>query len=493
MSKKIFYSPLLRLACACYLLGVFVSPLINWQFTVVLLISCFLVLLFSRKYFFLIICTLFFIGIVQFRLAELSMNNLENSIWQQSQFVGKVVTYPKPQQHGIQSIIKLSSYPYSIALTTNHELTMGDSVSFSCFLNRPFTSNQFNQKMMLWNKGVSALCTTQDLQVLDKASIWNPLWVPSQLRQIMNTKFEQLLESDLAGLYQGILLGNTAKLSDPVKQKFKDTGTTHVMAVSGFNVSIMIAMVAFLGATMKLKRRLNLFLSLGAIFLLWGMVGSSASVVRAVLMGIMVLLATYNYRYANRRTILIIVATVMAVINPFAVRYDIGFQLSFVATYALIVVTPQIERIFFNVGRKSNIEQFFCTAVLPTLVAYTATAPLIWFYFGRISWTAIMTNLIIAPMIPILMAVGMICVVTSFVFPWMATLSGLILKLFSQLFILIVAWFSNVENQRFWSWQGILLALAYIIFALLFIYFWKRKTRHMTDGFGAFRRESRLR
>lgn len=476
MSKKIFYSPLLRLACGTYLLGVFISPLLNWQISVVLLISCFLVFLYSRKYFFLIICALFLIGIAQFRLAERSMNNLDNDLWKQSNFSGTIITYPKPQAYGIQSFIDLDNYPYSIALTTNKELAMGDKINFQCFLRQPFSTPQFDQKMMLWNKGVTSLCTTQDIQIIKHVSPWNPRWLPSRLRQMMNTKFEQLLPDDLAGLYQGILLGNTSKLSDKIKNHFKNTGTTHVMAVSGFNVSIMIAMVAFLGTNLKLKRRLNLFLSLSSIFLLWGMVGSSASVVRAVLMGIIVLLAAYNYRYANRRTILIMVATVMTILNPFALRYDIGFQLSFVATYALIVFTPKIERFILPMGERTRLQQFLSSALLPTMVAYTSTVLIIWIHFSRISWTSIASNIIIAPIIPILMLLGICGVIIAGIMPWMSPLCSLILTLLSKIFLSIVEWFSVTEDLAFFSWRSLLVIIFYIVCAIIvLIIFIKKK------------------
>lgn len=476
MSKKIFYSPLLRLACGTYLLGVFVSPLINWQITLSILIAGLIVVLFSRKYFFLIICALFMIGIVQFRLAESSMNNLDAGLWKQSQFSGTVSTYPKPQLHGIQSIVNLNDYSYSIALTTNKELAMGDKINFQCFLHQPFSAPQFDQKMMLWNKGVTALCTTQEVQLIKHVSIWNPLWIPSRLRQMMNNKFEQLLPDDLAGLYQGILLGNTSKLSAEIKDQFKNTGTTHVMAVSGFNVSIMIAMVAFLGTTLKLKRKLNLFLSLTAIFLLWGMVGSSASVIRAALMGIMVLFAAYNYRFANRRTILIMVATVMTMMNPFAVRYDIGFQLSFVATYALIVLTPKIERYILPVGEHTRLQKFLSSVLLPTIVAYTSTVLIIWIHFSRVSWTSIAVNIVIAPLIPILMLVGICGVIIAGIMPWMSPLCSLILILLSKIFLAIVTWFSVTENLGFLSWRSQLIILFYIACLIItLIIFIKKK------------------
>lgn len=471
MSKKIFYSPLLRLACGSYLLGVFISPLINWWILILILLGGLVISLFSRKYFYIIILTLFCIGVVQFGLAEKSMSHLGEGIWRVNEFSGTVTTYPKPQLHGIQSMIDLDDYSYLIALTTNQNLELGDEISFKCFLNKPFSSPQFDQKMMLWNKGVTALCTTQDVQVIKHVSPFNPLWLPSRLRQIMNSKFENLLPDDLAGLYQGILLGNTSKLSKEIKDQFKNTGTTHVMAVSGFNVSIMIAMVAFFGTALKLKRKLNLFLSLSAIFLLWGMVGSSASVVRAVSMGILVLFAAYNYRYTNRRTILILVATVMTVLNPFAIRYDIGFQLSFVATYALIVFTPKIERLILPTGTKTRLQQFLSSNLLPTIVAYTSTVFIIWIHFSRISWTAIATNIFIAPLIPILMLVGICGVIIAGIMPWMSLLCTIVLTVLAKLLLFIVSWFSVTEDLNYLNWRVelVIMFYAFCIFLIIFL------------------------
>jgi len=462
MSQKVYYSPLLRLFCGMYLLGVWVSPMTSLMLVGIGITAAILTSLITKRWIILLAVACSLVGIAQYQLAARSMNNLESRIFEANEFAGTVVSYAKDQKLGTAYLIDLNG-GYRVQILTNLNLGLRDMISFSCYLAKPKPSAVFDRQMLLWNKGAIASCSTDSIRITGKSWGWIIFGIPARLREGMIKKFETLSPGNEAGLYQGIILGETSGLSKEVQQWFKDTGTTHVMAVSGFNVSIMIAVISLAAQKLALSRRKRVIFSIGAILLLWGMVGSSASVIRAALMGIMALTAFLLYRYANQRTILILVATAMTIFNPFALRADIGFQLSFVATYALIVFTPKLEKLLFNDGRKSKIEQFICSAVLPGLVAYTATAPLIWLHFGRISWTAIVANLVIAPMIPLMMAVGMVGVMAGWALWWMSPLVGLALKICADAFLWIVRLFSTIEVRGPWNWQGALIILTYLL------------------------------
>jgi len=140
------------------------------------------------------------------------------------------------------------------------------------------------------------------------------------------------------------------------------------------------------------------------------MTGAQASVVRAAIMGIIAQMATNIGRIYYPTNALALSGTVMLLQNPKLLRFDIGFQLSFLAVMGLVYITPLLEDLF------PKLPQFLKNYLLPTLAAQIASAPLILFNFDRLSLISPVVNLLILPIIPLAMAVsfltGMLAIIS---------------------------------------------------------------------------------
>lgn len=215
-----------------------------------------------------------------------------------------------------------------------------------------------------------------------------------------------------ASLLAGILLGVDTGLPPDLQQAFKDTGTAHIIAISGFNITIIAALLVTVFNRLLGPRRGALAAIIGiAIYTL--LVGADAAVVRAAFMGGLALFARQVGRRQDGLNTLAFVAALMAAINPHT-PWDVGFQLSFAATLGLILyvqplqewVTQRLSRIPYLAPRASHVAQPLSEIVLFTLAAQLTTLPVMAYHFGRISLVALIANPFILPAQPAVMIFG---------------------------------------------------------------------------------------
>lgn len=216
----------------------------------------------------------------------------------------------------------------------------------------------------------------------------------------------KLWSEPYSSLLSGILLGSKESMAGDLKQAFKITGVMHIVAVSGYNVSVVAAILQSL--TRPLPRQIGFWGSLAAIGLFVILTGATASVVRAGIMGVLVIIARYISRRSISFNTLIVAVTLMALIKPSILVKDIGFQLSVAATYGLIVFSPVFEAMFKRrmIWRwlPTNIQE----ALVATLAAQVFTVPIILIYFGRLSLISPLVNVLIVPLVPLAMLAGFI-------------------------------------------------------------------------------------
>ena len=219
-----------------------------------------------------------------------------------------------------------------------------------------------------------------------------------------------LLPEPHASLLNGIIFGYKAQLSPQLYQALIDTGTLHIIALSGMNITILVSLTA--KATLFLGRRFSSLLTIGLIVLFVMLVGMSPTVVRAAVMGSMSLLAIYFGRQYQALLALVLTSLIMLLFD-FDLLKNLSFQLSFLATLGLILAGRRGERQAKNgwVGQLvySTRENFRLT-----LYAQLFTLPLILYYFQRVSLISPIANLLIEWSIQPIMVLGLIASVLGY-------------------------------------------------------------------------------
>ncbi|MEK7123396.1 MAG: ComEC/Rec2 family competence protein, partial [Patescibacteria group bacterium] len=231
----------------------------------------------------------------------------------------------------------------------------------------------------------------------------------------VKTKFEEnlgkILSEPQASFLAGLLLGSRGNIPDDLKEKFKQTGTSHILAISGYNISVLAWFLASLLAVFYLSPRLVFWLSVSAIFVFVILTGAEPSVIRAALMGSLVLLARKEGRVYSVANAIVFAGAAMLFADPFILRYDIGFQLSFLATLGLILILPRLENYFGNLPAVLGLKEAF----IATMSAQVAVLPLILYNFGNLSLISVLANILILPAVPFAMFFGFFAGAASFI------------------------------------------------------------------------------
>lgn len=224
----------------------------------------------------------------------------------------------------------------------------------------------------------------------------------------------QLFPEPHASFEAGLLVGARKGIPDELMEKFNITGLTHIIAISGYNITIIVVFMMWLFR--RLPRRAGFLSAVIAIVLFTLFVGASPAVVRASIMGILGLIALNYGRENNIHLTILWTAFFMVMWNPKILVYDVGFQLSFMAVMGLIYVAPHFERYSQKLPQTLGIRE----AIVMTMAAQVMALPIIVYNFERLSLIAPIANLLVAFAIPPAMLFGFVAVLVSFVLPSLA-------------------------------------------------------------------------
>jgi len=223
-----------------------------------------------------------------------------------------------------------------------------------------------------------------------------------------------------ASLLAGILLGVDTGLPRDLQQAFKDTGTAHIIAISGFNIAIIAGLFFALFSRVLGQLRGSIVAILG-IALYTFLVGADAAVVRAAVMGGLALTIRLLGRRNDGLNALMLSAVIMSAFNPH-IPWDVGFQLSFFATLGLILYAEPFQNWAVNIikrftspGAAQKIAAPISEYFLLTLAAQLTTLPIMAYHFRRISLVSLIANPFILPVQPAVMIVGGIAVILSLI------------------------------------------------------------------------------
>ncbi len=309
----------------------------------------------------------------------------------------------------------------------------GDRVLVSGMLETPPVEDDFSYREYLARQGIYSLVQRADVTLLAERQ-GNPLFrCLLAFKRRAQSVIGSILPEPQAALLTGILLGVESGIPAGLMADFSATGTTHIIAISGFNITIVSGIFAGLARRLFGQRR-AVWVALVGIAVYTVLVGASAAVLRAALMGALYLWGQHLGRGTFAPVSLAAAAIGMTLWNPYAL-WDVGFQLSFAATAGLVLYTEPLERVFeralghfTSAERAQEIVATISEAVICTTAAQITTLPVILAYFGRLSIVTFLTNFLILPVQSYVMVVG-----------GLALLLGLIIRPLGQM-VGWVAW-----------------------------------------------------
>lgn len=299
-----------------------------------------------------------------------------------------------------------------VTMRPYESLEYGDELIVAGVLEKAAHEKDFSYRKYLERYRVGAIMSRAHLksQIKGKASFRRALYF---WKTRLEAKLNRLFYEPEASFAAGLLLGSRKGMPESLALAFQRTGLTHIIAISGYNISLVIAGMFLLLGFLPLKSRI--VVSIMAIVLFVLLVGASAAVVRAGIMGILTLVGLYGGRKSQVFFALLWSATLMVLINPYTLVYDVGFQLSFASTFGLLVFVPILNS---SIPLKEGVLK---EAFTLTLAAQVATLPFMAFHFGRLSLVSPLTNVLVAPFLPLAMGFSALALIGGELFALLAS------------------------------------------------------------------------
>lgn len=285
-----------------------------------------------------------------------------------------------------------------------------------------------------------------------------------KIRQTLDQKIGQLLPTPQAELLSGILLGEKKNIPGQLRLALRDTSTLHIVVVSGQNLTILAGL--FMNLSGLLKRKVAILISVLAIVGFTLLTGGQVPILRAAIMAILALTAQIFGRLRDGVWVLLITCSLMLLINPLWIK-DLSFQLSFLATFGVIVVAPQLLRLL------KNLPQFLSQDLTVTIGAQVMVLPVIAQNFHQLSLVGIATNLLILWTVPFIMVTGALMIILGSFWQFAGEAVALVINVLLTYFIYIVQFFASlsfaweyVGEQSWLVWMGYYLILAGVLMAI---------------------------
>lgn len=331
----------------------------------------------------------------------------------------------------------------------------GDEIEINCEIQEPGEFDSFSYKNYLAKFDIYSVCYTPKKIVLLSENNGNNFYAMIlKIKSSFKSVIVKIFPEPNASFLQALLLGDKGGFSQKLKDDFSRAGVSHIVAVSGYHVAIIAAFIGAILFFFNISRKKSFWLIVIFILFYIFLTGASASVIRAGIMGMIVLLAINSGRLSKAKNAIIFAACLMLILNPLLLRFDIGYLLSFAATLGIIYLFPLIERILNKIPDVLGIRSILAI----TLSAQIAVLPIVVYNFEQVSLVAPISNFLVLPVIPVTMLLGFLAVLCGFIFVSLGEIVGFFAWLLMSYEIKLVeilsefsfsAW--KMENIS-WAW-----------------------------------------
>lgn len=345
-----------------------------------------------------------------------------------STITGVVVDEPRYREDRVQLRLAAESvYANSQTVSTSGlvlveaergpAIEYGDRARATGVMATAATGDTFSYADYLGRRGVFTIMRNAGLSVVSKDG-GDPLFARLlSLKAILRREIAKALPEPHAGLLTGILLGDESGMSPQLKDDFSRVGASHIVAISGFNMVVVSAIVIRVLSSLFSRNAAIVAIGAVAVIAVYSLfVGASPSILRAALMSSLLVIGNQLKRRAFLPASLAFSTLLLSLGDP-NVLLDIGFQLSFLAVLGLgLFADPLSQRFAAFLDRRlppnlaTLLHSFLNEPLIVSVAAQFATLPLIILYFGRLSLVALPVNLLIVPAQSAVLILGLLAV-----------------------------------------------------------------------------------
>ena len=460
-----------------FICGLFLANFFNIQNNFVIIVLVFtliFILIFHKRkiiHFFYILISIL-LGILLLNYTKIWYYNneiLDFKNNKKTKFIGRIID--EPDKRIDKQKIKISAIrilePNNVKISGNTLATIklyppynyGDVVETTCILTKPGKIEDFDYARYLSKDNIYSLCYDANIRLLekDKGNIF--IHQIYKIKKFLFENVNSIWPEPISSFANSSLFGFEKLLPADIDEDFRHTGLSHIVVVSGMHVAIIIVVFSKILYKIKINRKQSFLFLFILLFTFAILSGLSASIIRASIMGILVVFSKNIERYIPNHLVLVYSLIIMAVINPLSIFYDIGFQLSFLATVGLIYISPIL------INYLKFIPDFFSLReiVSTSLSAIAMTLPISLYNFHTLPIFALLSNIIILPFITFDMALYVLTILASLINMDIARYMGFVSYMLTKALFWIVKIISNIKIS-------VLDISHFTIFHMLFFY-----------------------
>ncbi|HUI29438.1 MAG TPA: DNA internalization-related competence protein ComEC/Rec2 [Candidatus Acidoferrales bacterium] len=245
-------------------------------------------------------------------------------------------------------------------------------------------------------------------------------------RDFLRSKISEFMRGDEAELAKAMILGERRGINGEIDEQFVNTGTIHILAVSGLHIGFLTGMLMIMAALLRIPRRMRFFAMAPILILYAFVVGLMPSITRAVIMALVVLFGLFLQRKPQILNSLGFAALVILALNP-SQLFTPGFQLSFAAVMSIAFlhqkILAMVHRSYPALEERTLLNSIVSLSLL-TVAATLGTVPLTVYYFNRISLVSVIANLCIVPLAGIFATMTFTSIGMSVLSSWLGGIFG---------------------------------------------------------------------
>ena len=375
------------------------------------------------------------------------------------------------------TLITLRRYP---------EYKIGDELKFQGILEEPANFRDFDYISYLARDDVFSTMSFPVAERIGGGKGSKLKILLSRIKHSFEDKIDLAVSEPHAAFLKGLLLGERESLPEELAENFKRTGTTHIVALSGYNITLVGSFIIGVLLFFTAPFRFSFWIAAAAIALFVILTGAAPSVVRAGVMGILVLVARREGRIYHMTNALALAGALMIFHNPKILRFDEAFQLSFLATIGLVYLSPmvgqKIESLIFRwrvrLRGENQLDPRYespgvkKSAIFPlkqifteTLSAQLMVLPLLIYLFGRVSIISPITNILVLIAVPYAMAAGFATGIAGFLWEPLSQVLSWVTWVLLEYQILVIEFFAKIPagSIELGKWVIAPLVLLYLV------------------------------
>jgi len=328
-------------------------------------------------------------------------------------------------------------------------LKFGDALIVRGSLYRPFKSpGQNNYRNYLANQGVYSILNAAYFIKLNFPKTQGLEGFALSLKNKIEEVIFRYLSPISASILEAMILGEKKNIPPLVYQAMMQSGTVHILVVSGFNVSIVFFLIALFLKLLRLPRKMRIYFSLPLLALYCLITGASNPVVRATIMGMVFLCAYLFKREPDIYLSLSLAALFILGLNPRQL-FDVGFQLSFVSVISLVALYPRLRALLKVDNLRAKFIRPLLEAALVSSSAWLGTAGFIAYYFRIFSPVKVLANIFIVPLAALITLSGFTLVIFGCLSPALAWLFAYPCEFLAVLLLHLNALFLEIPGASF--------------------------------------------